>query len=379
MAGLSLRPIEIYCANPRYGMSCMPQIPYAHRPNSMTPSTTGPYSRQNPYIIPASADSPKALLSVRGDLPRVGPPRVPLQKPPNIAELHSTEAGRESVREGSREQKMFLRMCFKRFREGKETIEDEPRSGRPSTSRTPEMIEKVRQMLAQDRRLTLRLIAEELDISKDTVHTIVRDDLGKRKICSRFVPHKLTDEQKAKRMETSRDFISMCDQDPLLLKTIVTGDETWCYQFDPESKRQSMSWCSPTSPRPKKKKSRLQKSKRIRRVRHELHKTGKWMLLHDNAPAHCAICVRQFLAQQMVNVLEHPPYSADLDPAEFVLFPRLKAAMKGERYADVNAIKDRVTTVLRSIPHEAFADSFQKLYERCQKCVVAGGDYFEGQ
>ncbi|XP_069670081.1 protein GVQW3-like isoform X7 [Periplaneta americana] len=66
---------------------------------------------------------------------------------------------------------------FKRFREGKETIEDEPRSGRPSTSRTPEMIAKVRQMLAQDRRLTLRLIAEELDISKDTVHTIVRDDL----------------------------------------------------------------------------------------------------------------------------------------------------------------------------------------------------------
>ncbi|KAJ4447653.1 hypothetical protein ANN_09660 [Periplaneta americana] len=137
---------------------------------------------------------------------------------------------------------------FKRFREGKETIENEPRSGRPLTSRTPEMIEKLRQMLAQVRRLTLRLIAEELDISKDTVHTIVRDDLGKQKICSRFVPHKLTDEQKAKWMETSGDFISMCDQDPLLLKTIVTGDETWYYQFDPESKRQSMSWCSPTSP-----------------------------------------------------------------------------------------------------------------------------------
>ncbi|KAJ4438306.1 hypothetical protein ANN_14245 [Periplaneta americana] len=144
---------------------------------------------------------------------------------------------------------------FKRFREGKETIEDEPRSGRPSTSRTPEMIEKVRQMLAQDRRLSLGLIAEELDISKDT---IVRDDLGKRKICSRLVPHKLTDEQKAKRMETSGDFISMCDQDPLLLKTIVTGHETWYYQFDPESKRQSMSWCSPTSPRPKKPSAKIQ-------------------------------------------------------------------------------------------------------------------------
>ena len=53
-------------------------------------------------------------------------------------------------------------------------------------------MEKVRQMLAQDRRLLLRLIAEELGTSKDTTHTIVRDDLGKRKNCSRFVPHKLT-------------------------------------------------------------------------------------------------------------------------------------------------------------------------------------------
>ena len=117
------------------------------------------------------------------------------------------------------------------------------------------MTEKVRQMLVQDRRLTLKLIAEELGISKDTARTIVRDDLGKRKICSQFVPHKLTDEQKAKRMETSGDFISMFDQDPLLLENIVTGDEIWCYQFDPESKRQSMAWCSPTSPRPKKESS----------------------------------------------------------------------------------------------------------------------------
>ena len=57
---------------------------------------------------------------------------------------------------------------FKRFPEEEETTEDEPRSGQPSTSRTPEMIEKVRQFLTQDRRLTLRLIAEELGISKDT-------------------------------------------------------------------------------------------------------------------------------------------------------------------------------------------------------------------
>ena len=114
---------------------------------------------------------------------------------------------------------------FKRFREGKETTEDEPRSGRLPTSRTPEMIEKVRQVLAQDRRLTLRLIAEESGFSNNTTHTIVRDDLRERKIFSRFVAHKLTDEQKTKRVEISGEFIFMCDQDPLLLENIVTGNE----------------------------------------------------------------------------------------------------------------------------------------------------------
>jgi methylmalonyl-CoA mutase cobalamin-binding subunit len=53
--------------------------------------------------------------------------------------------------------------------------------------------------------------------------------------------------------------------------------------------------------------------------------------------------------------------------------------MKGARFADVAAIQERVTVVLLSIPKEAFADSFQKLYECCQQCIVKYGDYFEGQ
>ena len=88
------------------------------------------------------------------------------------------------------------------------------------------MIVKIQQMLSQDQRLTLRLIVEELGISKDTAHTIVREDLEKRKICSRFVSHKLSEERKANRMETSGDFISMCYQDSLLLENITEG-ETW--------------------------------------------------------------------------------------------------------------------------------------------------------
>jgi len=119
--------------------------------------------------------------------------------------------------------------------------------------------------------------------------------------------------------------------------------------------------------------------RRIHRVWPELHRTRQWMLLHNNTPAHCAIYVHQFLAQHGVPVLNHPPYSPDLAPADFFLFPRLKSIMKGARFAGMAAIQERVTVVLRSIPTEAFADSFQKLYKRCQQCVGKDGDYFEGQ
>ncbi|GBM58196.1 hypothetical protein AVEN_196703-1 [Araneus ventricosus] len=128
---------------------------------------------------------------------------------------------------------------FKRFRDGKE---DEPRSGRPPTSTTPDNIERVRRMLADDRRLSLRMIAEALKIRLDNVRNIVHEHFQKRKICARFVPKKLSDEQKQHRMETSGDFIDACDQNPQFLETLITGDESWCHQYDPETKRQFMEW-----------------------------------------------------------------------------------------------------------------------------------------
>ncbi|GBN89060.1 Putative uncharacterized protein FLJ37770 [Araneus ventricosus] len=67
---------------------------------------------------------------------------------------------------------------FKRFRDGKEDVKDEPRSGRPPISTTPDNIER---MLPDDRRLSLRMIAEELKISLDSVSNIIHEHLQKRK------------------------------------------------------------------------------------------------------------------------------------------------------------------------------------------------------
>ena len=100
-------------------------------------------------------------------------------------------------------------------------------------------VEKISQLLLQNRHLSPKMLADEVNIGKDTVKKIVVEDLQKRKICSRFVPHSLTPEQKYRRIAACRDLIATADSDPDFFKKIVTGDETWCFAFDPSTKCQS--------------------------------------------------------------------------------------------------------------------------------------------
>ena len=75
-------------------------------------------------------------------------------------------------------------------------MKDDARSGRPSTAIRDENVESVRRLLTEDRRAALQMIDDRLNIGKETVRRIATEDLGKRKICARFVPHALTTEQK---------------------------------------------------------------------------------------------------------------------------------------------------------------------------------------
>ena len=74
---------------------------------------------------------------------------------------------------------------------------------------------------------------------------------------------------------------------------------------------------------------------RIRRVRPGMCESSDWFLLHDNAPSHNATIVKQFLAQRKVTVLDHPPYSPDLAPADYFLFPKVKSHLKGRLFDSI--------------------------------------------
>jgi len=81
----------------------------------------------------------------------------------------------------------------------------------------------------------------------------------------------------------------------------------------------------------------------VREKRRELWETRSWLLHHDNAPAHNALGISEFLAKNNIVVLEQPLYSPDLAPCGFFLFPKLKEVIKGARFQDLKAIETAVT------------------------------------
>ena len=116
---------------------------------------------------------------------------------------------------------------------------------------------------------------------------------------------------------------------------------------------------------------------RIHRIRPEYRDPENWSLLHDNAPSHTSLIVRQCLARNRVSVLNHPPYSPDLAPCDFSLFPKLKLKLKGRFFDDIPTIQSASTQALEAIPQTELEHAFESLLNRCNKCIEARGEYFE--
>ncbi|KAG5326444.1 MOS1T transposase, partial [Acromyrmex heyeri] len=177
---------------------------------------------------------------------------------------------------------------YKMFSEGREDVNDEERAGRPSTSTTDENIDEVKKIVLANRRITVREVAEDLNISIGSCHSIFTNDLG------------------------------------------------------------------------------------------NLWKNKNWLLHYDNAPAHTSLLVREFLSKNNTLMMPQPPYSPDLAPCDFFLFPKLKRPMKGRRYATIEEIKTASKEELNKITKNDFLKCFEDWKKRWHKYIISDGDYFEG-
>ena len=88
----------------------------------------------------------------------------------------------------------------------------------------------------------------------------------------------------------------------------------------------------------------------VKRKRPELFANNSRILQNDNAPAHTALSVREFLATKQITVLEHPACSPDLAHSDFFLFPNIKEILKGRHFDDIGDISSNTTAALKAIP-----------------------------
>lgn len=102
------------------------------------------------------------------------------------------------------------------------------------------------------------------------------------------------------------------------------------------------------------------------------------LLLHqDNAPPHTAVITTQELGYLGLETVEHPPYSPDLAPMDFKVFPVVKAALKGYRFQDFGELALAIQRAVSTFDEEWYRDMFDQWIERHRKCIVTHGDYVE--
>ena len=121
-------------------------------------------------------------------------------------------------------------------------------------------------------------------------------------------------------------------------------DETWIHHFDPETKQQSMTWKRASSPTPKKLSLKIES---------------------------CYGCD----SRNRIRTAEHPPYSPDLAPSDFYLFPRLKEHLRGTKFQDNSEVMTAMEAFWESQDNDFFSKGILDLDKRWTKCIDLLGDY----
>ena len=143
-------------------------------------------------------------------------------------------------------QTISMRTVFrwvKAFKAGNVSVEDDTHPERPKTSVTKANIAAVKIVVEQDARVSVKDIASCTGISEGSVHTILKKHLDPRKVCTKWVPHLLTKEQKTQCLKCARELLKTykgCNS--RVVSNLLTGDEIWVYMFEPQKRADNKQW-----------------------------------------------------------------------------------------------------------------------------------------
>lgn len=285
----------------------------------------------------------------------------------------------------------------KELREGKFSIFDKERSGRPEIT---ELDARISQIMEDEPYIKTSELAKMCAVNKETIKHILRDHLHMIKVNFKWIPHQLTDSLRRRRVETAKEMLQVLEnRSPQFLRKVYTEDETWIYFDNP---RRSM-WVLNGDQIPTCPKQTIASKKvmiavtwspagilSITPLRHDqtfdrdfflhtviddlftvLKPRGK--ILHcDNARPHL---IDDELAEMGVKRLPHPPYSPDLAPSDFFLFGYLKFKLEGKTFHKEDEVLGEVARILHSIPKCEFQAAYDEWINRLHMCIERDGEY----
>lgn len=304
---------------------------------------------------------------------------------------------------------------YRQFEGGRAQVHDLQRSGRP-TIVDDEIISRISSLVDFDRRMTYEQLRAMTGVSSSVVYDVLHKHLGLRKVSARWVPRKLTDQNRLDRIRACLNNEETYRKSGYrFLSRIITCDETWIHFYDPETKEQSKQWMTKEDGSPEK--FRRERSTRkvmwivfwdadgivlshfvpanqtvnatyytdilrnrlIGAIADKRAGANRRIIFHqDNAPAHRASITQEFLKNSPLEMMEHPPYSPDLAPSDYHLFPSLKKHLKGKTFDNRASIASTVYQWCAARERDGFFEAgIRKLPDRWRKCIEKDGKYFE--
>jgi histone-lysine N-methyltransferase SETMAR len=296
---------------------------------------------------------------------------------------------------------------YQRFKAGDMSLEDKPRSGRPSIVDQ----EELRAAIEANPGSSTRDLSSELGSSRETIRRHLHA-LGFENKRPRVLPHELTPEQAQKRLNICRQLLQNLN-DARFWRRIVTSDEKWIFLRNPDTGNQ---WLQPGQVgTPVVRRGRFEKKvmlcvwwnvegvvhwelvpagravngklyvEQLERVHEALRqrypsmiRRNQILLQQDNAPAHTSRTTKEKIEElDGVDVLPHPPYSPDLAPSDYHMFRSMAHFLRGRRFNNTDELEDGIREFFASKDREWYRRGIEQLADRWLNVINADGLYFE--